>query len=143
MKKKYGDLCIVIIGITLFVIGFYLVNTSVNPQGILETLPFVLIGIGSGSFGHGIGNIIRQRAIQDTADIQKKLEIDMKDERNISIRNHAKAKAYDMMVFVFGALMLTFILMKVDMTIILLSVFAYLIVVGCSIYYRYKFEKNM
>ncbi|HYF75143.1 MAG TPA: hypothetical protein VD757_01040, partial [Candidatus Nitrosocosmicus sp.] len=75
--------------------------------------------------------------------IEKQLEIDRHDERNIAIGNRAKAKAYDMMIYVFGALLLAFALMDVDMTALLLLVFAYLFVVGYGIYYRIKYDKEM
>ena len=55
----------------------------------------------------------------------------------------AKGKAFDMMTYIFGALMVSFALMDVDMTPLLLLVFAYLFVHGFSIYYRMKFDKEM
>ena len=64
------------------------------------------------------------------------MEIEQKDERHIAIQNQAKAKAYDMMIFVFGALMICLALMNVDMLVILILVTSYLFVVGYSIYYR-------
>ena len=51
--------------------------------------------------------------------------------------------AYDVMVFVFGAMMLALALMGVDLAVVLLVVFAYLFVVGSGIYYRVKFEKEL
>ncbi|HQE70757.1 MAG TPA: hypothetical protein PK071_06530, partial [Atopobiaceae bacterium] len=54
----------------------------------------------------------------------------------------AKGKAFDMMTFVFGALMLSFALMGVDMIAVLLLVFSYLFVHGSALYYRFKFERK-
>ena len=48
-----------------------------------------------------------------------------------------------MMTFVFGALMVSFALMGVDMIAVLLLVFAYLLVHGFEIYYRLKFDREM
>jgi hypothetical protein len=48
-----------------------------------------------------------------------------------------------MMIFVFGALMITYALMGIDMVEVLLLVFAYLFVIGYGIYYRFKFGKEM
>lgn len=59
------------------------------------------------------------------------------------IANCAKAKAYDVMTYVFGALMIAFALMGVDMIPVLLFVFVYLFVQGYAIYYRCKYEKEM
>lgn len=47
------------------------------------------------------------------------------------------------MILVFGALMVSFVLMKIDLRAIILLVFAYLFVVECRIYYRYKYDKEM
>lgn len=47
------------------------------------------------------------------------------------------------MTYVFGALMLSFALMAVDMIAVLLLVFAYLFVQGAAIYYHSKLEKEM
>lgn len=70
-------------------------------------------------------------------------KLSKKDERNAIIANRAKAKAYDVMIFVFGALMIAFALMGVDMIPVLLFVFAYLFVQGYAVYYRCKYEKEM
>lgn len=129
MKKNYMDYCIAIVGLLLLGIGLLLIKTLIEPQGLLRVLPYVLVGIGCGVFGHGAGNVISKKAIGSNIEIQKQMEIEQKDERNISIVNHAKAKAYDVMVFVFGALMLGFALMQVDMIATLLLVFTYLFVI--------------
>lgn len=90
-----------------------------------------------------MGNIISERAVRSNPEIQKKLEIEKNDERNIAIANRAKGKAYDMMTFVYGALMVSFALMGIDMIAVLLLVFAYLLVHGFALYYRFKFDKEM
>ena len=46
-------------------------------------------------------------------------------------------------LYIFGALMLAFVLMQIELAAILLLVAAYLFIVGCSIYYRSKYEKEM
>ncbi|URN93007.1 MAG: hypothetical protein NAG76_14280 [Candidatus Pristimantibacillus lignocellulolyticus] len=76
-------------------------------------------------------------------DAAKQLEIDKKDERNLVIANRAKAKAYDMMVFVLGALILVFALMGIDLIAVLILVFVYAFILGYNIYYRVKYYKEM
>ena len=90
-----------------------------------------------------MGNIISNNIIQKNPDMQKQMEIEQNDERNVILTNRAKAKAYDVMTYVFGALMIAFALMGVDMIPILLFVFAYLFVQGYVVYYRCKYEKEM
>lgn len=143
MNKKLINYFIAIIGIMLLACGLILIKLIHTPQGILTTLPYICIGIGCGIFGHGIGNIINSRIMYNNPDVKKQMEIEQKDERNISIQNSAKAKAYDMMIFVFGALMISLALMNVDMMVILMLVTSYLFVVGYSVYCRIKYDKEM
>lgn len=109
----------------------------------MQALPYVCIGVGCGLFGQGMGGILSQKAIQNHPEIQKQMDIEKNDERNIAIANRAKGKAFDIMTFVFGALMLAFALMGVDMVATLLLVFAYLFVHGYAIYYRCKYNEEM
>ncbi len=70
------------------------------------------------------------------------MEIELKDERNIAIGQKAKAKAYDLMLFVYGALLLAFVLMRVELYILLALVAAYLLL-AFMIYYINKYQKEM
>ena len=142
MRKKTGYV-IVMIGILLLGSGLYFVKIMSNPQGIMLTLPYVCIGIGSGLFGHGMGSILSRRAMQNDPQMQKQMEIEQNDERNIAIANRAKGKAFDMMTFVFGALMIAFALMGADLAAVLLLVSAYLFVHGYAVYCRCRYEKEM
>ena len=143
MKQNIWNYILTVVGLVLLGTGLYLAKTIIEPQGIMRALPYVCIGVGCGIFGQGMGEIIGSRAIKNNPDIQKHMEIEKNDERNITIANRAKAKAYDMMIFVFGALMLAYALMGIDMVEVLLLVFAYLFVIGYGIYYRIKFDKEM
>ena len=58
------------------------------------------------------------------------------------IGNMAKAKGYEMMTYVYGALLLAFALMGVSFTIMIPFVIAYLIVHDYAIYQRFKIEKE-
>ena len=141
--KKSTNYIIVIIGIVLVAAGLYLLKSVENPSQLLTALPYVCIGFGCGIFGHVMGSLIADKAVKSDPSVQKQMEIEQNDERNIAISNSAKAKAYDIMTFVFGALMVSFALMGVDIVPILLLVFAYLFVHGCAIYYRLKYDKEM
>ncbi len=143
MKSKTAKYTTIILELSLTAIGLYLIKTGGDPQGVMRALPYVCIGIGCGLFGQGMGNVISERAIRNDPDLTKKLDIEKNDERNIAIANKAKGRAFDMMTFVFGALMVSFAFMGVDLIAVLLLVFAYLFVHGCSLYYRFKFDKEM
>lgn len=143
MKKKSFNYLIAVVGLLLLATGLTLLKVIVNPQGILLVVPYICIGLGCGAFGHGVGDIVNNRVVKNNPQLQKQMEIDKNDERNIAIANQAKAKAYDIMLYVFGALMVAFALMSVDMVAVLLLVAAYLFVVGFSIYYLNKYHKEM
>lgn len=143
MKKNGMEYIITVIGILILGTGLFLAKTITDPQGFMKALPYICIGLGCGIFGHGMGNIISRKALKNSPNIRKQLEIDKNDERNVAIGNSAKAKAYDMMIFVFGALMLSYALMGIDMIVVLLLVFAYLFVVTYGLYYRFKYDKEM
>ena len=141
--KKSKNFALTVMGLVLLAIGLTLAKTVSDPQGIMKALPYVLIGVGCGAFGQGMGNIIARKAVKNAPEIEKQMEIARKDERNVAIANRSKAKAYDIMIYVYSALMLAFTLMGTDMVVILLLVFAYLFIAGCSIYYRSKYDKEM
>ncbi|HKM33076.1 MAG TPA: hypothetical protein VJX95_05890 [Oscillospiraceae bacterium] len=143
MKKTGFNYLIGLLGLLLLGAGLLMIKLISEPQGILLPLQYVLVGVGCGVFGSGIGNIVNNRVMRKNPDIKKKEEIEIRDERNIAVRNSAKAKAYDIMVFVFSALMLAFALMQVEVAPILMLVFAYLFVIGARIYYQVKFNKEM
>lgn len=114
MKSKITNYATLIMGLLLLAVSLYLIKTSNDPQGIMRTLPYVCIGIGCGLFGHGMGNVISERAINSYPELKRQLDIEKNDERNVAIANRAKGKAFDMMTFVFGALMLSFALMGIE-----------------------------
>lgn len=141
--KKSVSWVVTVAGALLIAAGFIMLKQITAPQGVMLVLPYICIGIGCGAFGHGVGNAISQKAQEKDPALKKRLQIDEKDERNVAIANKAKGRAYDIFVYVFGALMLSFALMGAELYVVLMLVFAYLFVVGCGIYYRCKYEKEM
>lgn len=143
MKKKTINLLMIIVGLILLAIGIFIIKTQPEVDGIMRTLPYICIGVGCGVFGHGMGNWIADKAVTKAPEEAKRIEIETKDERNVMIANQAKAKAYDSMVFIFGDLLIVLALLNIDMVVILMLVSCYLLVVGISIYYRIKYDKEM
>lgn len=130
-------------GLILLITGLVLVKSLRDPAGIMKTLPYLLVGIGSGVFGGNLSAVISTLALRSSPQAARQMEIEEKDERNTAIRNRAKAKAYDLMVPVFGALMLAFALMQVELRAVLSLVAAYLFVVFSSVYYLSRYQKEM
>lgn len=143
MKKNGWNYVCTLLGVVLLATGLVLLKTIAEPQGTMLSLPYICIGLGCGLFGGGMGSILGNRMLKKHPDIRKQKEIEEKDERNRTIADRSKSRAYDMMVFVFGALMVAFTLMGVEVQVILLLVFAYLFVVFYGIWHRCKLEKEL
>ena len=141
-KKERKSIAISILGGLLLVVGLYFIKCFTEPQGIMRTLPYILIGVGCGMFGHGIGDILAKRMTAKDPEFARKIAIEEKDERNIMISNMARAKAFNIMTYVFGALMLAYALMGASMEILIPFVIAYLFVQFYALYIRMKKDKE-
>ncbi|PGL70957.1 hypothetical protein [Bacillus sp. AFS055030] len=143
MKKNNSIYYLAVVALVLLISGIYFIKTIGNPQGLLRVLPYICVGLGCSIFGHSMGEILNRLVMKKNPVAAKQLEIDKKDERNLAIANQAKAKAYDMMVILFGALIFAFSLMGVDIIMLLLLVIAYMFFLGYNSYYRLKYFKEM
>jgi Ca2+/Na+ antiporter len=132
-----------IVGLVIFGMGLVLIKSWPDVQGFLKPLPYLLVGVGAGIFGGNLGTALRNRAALKDPQAAKQFEIDEKDERNEAIRNKAKARAYDLMIFVFSAILLAFALMDVDLYIILILVGIYAIFACANVFYLIKYQKEM
>ena len=141
--KQAKNIGLSLLGFALIAAGIALIKALPDPQGVLRSLPFLLVGFGCGIFGRGLGDALAKKAADADPEMARRLEIAQTDERNVMIGSLAKAKGYDMMTYVFGALMVAFALMGAEWTVIIAMVVAYLFVHGYAIYFRVKLEKEM
>jgi len=132
-----------IIGFIIVSIGAILGKYNRTAVGIMQVLPSIIIGIGAGIFGQNLCTTFSIRAIKKAPQSYKQKEIDEKDERNIAIKDKAKAKAYDFTIIVFGVMILILALMQVSMMVIGVIFIAYLFVVIFNIYFINKYSKIM
>ena len=143
MKTGKLNWVLAVAGLLLLGLGLFWVKTLADPAGVMRALPYVCVGLGCGVFGQGAGALIAARAAQRDPAAAKQLAAEQKDERNITIANRAKGRAYDVMLPVYGALMVAFALMGAELYMVLLLVAAYLFVCGVNVYYRAKYDKEM
>jgi hypothetical protein len=132
-----------IIGFVIFGSGLALIKMLPEAGGILKTLPYLCVGIGAGIFGGNLGTAIRNKKMLNNPQAAKQMEIEQKDERNQAISNRAKARAYDLMIYVYAVILVAFTLMQVDMYVILTLVTVYLFFVFTNVYYFTKYNKEM
>ena len=143
MKGKRSGGCVAIIGIVLLLAGLWMLKKFPQSEGVLQVLPYLGIWIGAGRFGQGMGGLVQHQVLKGHPELTHQKEIEEKDERNVMIASCSKAKAFDLMTFVYGALMLAFALMQIDLAAVLLLVAAYLFVEGYAIYCRLRMEREM
>ncbi len=142
-QQKLTPVLLTVLGLIMIAAGFMLIKTVGEIKGITELLAYLLVAFGCGIFGHSFGSIIEYKAIKKYPELRKNLEIEAKDERNISITNKSKAKAYDVMIFTFGGIFFCLALMNVEIKFILMLCISYLFVIFTAVYYRIKYEKSM
>ena len=135
--SKRKSIAFTIGGIALVIAGFVLLKFFPADEGVMEVLPYYFMGIGCGAFGWGAGELLRARALRGN------LEVERTDERRIFIANAAKARAYDVMSYLFAALIICFGLMQVDLVVLLMLIAAFLFVEGVAIYQMVKLEKKL
>ena len=109
----------------------------------MKALPGVMIGVGAGLFGHSLGALVQERALKRHPEEARKLQIEQTDERNVAISREAKSRAFDVMGYVYAALMLAFVMMGAELMVVLLLVAAYLITYGVMIYELNRLHKEM
>ena len=143
MKQDRKEIVWIVVGVVLWGIAVLLLRQNPGNSGFWRALPYVCRGVGAGLLRQGIGRMVQRKDLQSDPELSRQQEIEAGDERNIQLAQRAKAKAFDLMVFVFSALLLVFALMGVEMTALLLLVAAYLLVQGYAVYCRVKLEKEM
>lgn len=146
MKKNKDilkDWAFVFLGVGFLVIGFLIHKNSLGRDQMTTVVPYLFIALGCGVFGHFIGNIMKYYSIKNHEDLMRQLEIEKKDERNILITEKSKAKAYDLMIYLFAALVLIFSLMGVDKLQIVIIVAIYLSIQVYALYWSSKLESKM
>lgn len=131
------------IGFVIFVAGLALIKLLPEADGILKTLPYLCVGVGAGIFGGNLGTATRNKVLLKNPETAKQIAVEQKDERNQTISNMAKARAYDLMIYVYAAVLLAFALMQIDMYVTLTLVAVYLFFVLTNVYYLTKYNKEM
>ena len=132
----------ILFGLLIALAGFFSIRLLDTPENLMRALPYLLIGAGCGLLGHGAGELGRAYALGKDPALQKQLDIEAKDERNVQLANAAKAKAFDLMNYIYAALMLAFALTGESLWVVLPLVAAYLFIEGYAIYQRMKLERE-
>lgn len=132
-----------VVGFAIFAAGLAMIKLLPEVNDILRRLQYLCMGVGLSIFSVNFGTVIMNIMMMKNPQATKQIEIQQKDERNQSISNKAKAKAYDLTILVHFAILLAFSLMNVDMYVLLTLAAAYLFSLITNSYYRVKYFKKM
>ncbi|WP_276980844.1 hypothetical protein [Johnsonella ignava] len=142
-KNVLKDYIFIAVGIVLVATGFYLHKNIISTDKTITAIPYIFVAFGCGILGHFIGNVVRHISIKDYDDWERQIKIDKNDERNILISDKAKAKAYDLMIYLFAAMLIIFSLMAIDKFVVISIAAIYITLHIYALYWRSKFENNM
>ena len=142
-KNVIKEWFLTFVGIGLVVVGFLLHKYSLSTDKMIVTIPYIFIGVGCGIFGHFMDNLIKYFSTKNHKELERQIQIDKNDERNILIAEKSKAKAYDLMFYLFASMLIIFSLMGVDNLAIIMIVAIYLSIQIYALYWRSKFESKM
>ncbi|MGI6324747.1 MAG: DUF6442 family protein [Bacilli bacterium] len=140
-NKKIVPLICLTLGIVLVI--FCLIGKGLEIFETYKTLFGIMLGVGSGLFGGGLGQLINVYLLDKDPVLKRKKEIETNDERNIYISNRAKSKAFNTMEYIFPIAIFIGILLDTDFIIILIMLTAYLSIYVVYIYYLNKYLKKM
>ena len=146
MKNKnyvLKNILLSFLGVVLVALGLYIYQKTVGMDKTVVAIPYIFIAIGCGILGHFTGNLIQYYSTKNNEELKRQIEIEKNDERNVLIAEKSKAKAYDLMIYLFAAMLIIFSLMGADKLQILVLVAIYLSLQIYALYWRSKFESRM
>ena len=103
----------------------------------------ILLGTGAGVIGASIAKLYSINLEKKNPDMIKENEIELKDERNILIRQRAKAKSADIIQWLIMVIAYLEIFVNAPLWIILLTIGIFVLYNIIQIYYINKFNKEM
>jgi len=104
---------------------------------------FILIGIGAGSFTGGVGGFISARMMKKDAELARKINIEMNDERNVMVDLKAKAGAHDFISWVLWPVIILFAALQFELWAVLLLVGVQIMRMIVMFYLMHKYRRAM
>ena len=146
MKNKnyvLKNILLSFLGVVLVAVGLFIYQKTLGMDKTVVVIPYIFIAIGCGILGHFTGNLIQYYSTKNNEELKRQIEIEKNDERNVLIAEKSKAKAYDLMIYLFAAMLIIFSLMGADKLQILVLVAIYLSLQIYALYWKSKFESRM
>lgn len=146
MKNKnyvLKNILLSFLGVVLVALGLYIYQKTVGMDKTVVVISYIFIAIGCGILGHFTGNLIQYYSTKGNEELKRQIEIEKNDERNVLIAEKSKAKAYDLMIYLFAAMLIIFSLMGADKLQLVVLVAIYLSLQIYALYWKSKFESRM
>ncbi len=146
MKNKnyvLKNILLSFLGVVLVALGLYIYQKTVGMDKTVVFIPYIFIATGCGILGHFTGNLIQYYSTKNNEELKRQIEIEKNDERNVLIAEKSKAKAYDLMIYLFAAMLIIFSLMGADKLQLVVLVAIYLSLQIYALYWKSKFESRM
>lgn len=137
-KRKY--IVLLIMGILFIIIGI-IISQIADIE--VKNITGILYGLGAGASGMSVAKIIENRYFLAHPDKKEEEKIERMDERNILLRNRAKAKAGDITDIVLIVVAFISIVAKTELWITLLFICIYVFHFIMQMVYLSKYQKEM
>ncbi|MEG1483044.1 hypothetical protein [Clostridium sp.] len=137
LKKKSINFILLVIGLCLVSVSLFLKLEE------MKSVEGIMIGLGAGLIGMSIANIYMRHLEERNPEISEQNNIELKDERNIMIRNKAKAKAADVTQWLIMGIAYITIIINAPLWVTVLTVAVFLIYNVAGVYYMNKYQKEM
>lgn len=132
------------LNIFLLILGIILIILSITviKSEDLKSLDGVCIGIGAGLFGMSLSNLWMGNFYKKHPEDMKEAEIEAKDERNIFIRNKAKAVSGDIIHWMIIGLAYLSIVAEVPLWITISIIGVFILKSVLDFYFMCKYQKE-
>lgn len=139
MKQYYklSQIALLVIGIVLIAVGFFVLGDG------FEAVSGVCIGVGAALIAMGAVNLVIARYYKKYPELKKQQEIEQRDERILTIRYKAKAKAFDVLIQILIVVPFLMILAGLPLWTILSVIGIYLFAFLFQAYLTIRYSKEM
>ncbi|WFR56450.1 hypothetical protein QA584_22990 [Anaerocolumna sp. AGMB13025] len=139
MKKQQKNLYITlfVLGVILLVSGFLIISEDYS------NISGLCIGIGIGLMAMSFSNLVINNYYQKRPVLKRQNEINSKDERNTTITNRAKAKAFDWTIRLLIVFPFLLIFFKSPLWMIFSVIGIYLLGFSIQVFYTIRFNNEM
>ena len=140
INQKY---VVLVTSILTVILGFVFYVVFDEIEGFLIAGPYVMIGVGCGVAGGIGGDLLSKRASKKNIDLMESIRIEQNDERNIQIKNKAKAKVLDMIMYLLGPIYIGLAFLSINLTPILVLIVLNIAGIFYMTYLISKYNKEM